>query len=470
MRAPGRVLAAVVAILAATLALTIGEPRADPAVAGEATQPNVVVIMTDDQDAASLAVMESVNRQLQGVGTTFENAYSSTPLCCPSRATFLTGEYSHNHGVLDNFGANGGYGAFTDAETALPVELSAAGYRTGLVGKYLNGYQEGSPVPPGWDYWRGAIGSATEMYRYDLMDENGALTRYGARADDYRTDVYAYEATKFIRESSALGEPFFLTVTPGAPHVERRCGSDLPPRPAPRHEGDFASAPLPRPPSFNEADVTDKPAAIQAMPLMDTPTKQRLRVLYRARLASLQAVDDLVMRVVRTLRFTGDLDETMIVFTSDNGFLLGEHRIARKGWLYEESAQVPLILRGPGIPAETRLDPVANVDLAPTILEAAGAVPQGPVDGRSLLQPPLEAGRDVLLENLESGSRGGMTVVRSSDGFVYMEHPSGERELYDLAQDPFQLDNRQGDPAYAAREAELSLRLEELERCAEATC
>lgn len=422
-------------------------------------QPNVVVIMTDDQDLRSLSVMGGVRNRLAEQGTTFENAFATFPLCCPSRATFLTGQYAHNHGVTDNKLPFGGYRAFTEAETALPVALDEAGYRTGLVGKYLNKYFLDDPIPPGWDVWRAARNAGTGAYNYALR-HNDRIVSHGHRPEDYRTDVYADLAANFIRGADALRRPFFLTVTPGVPHAE---GHD-PPTPGPNYQGRFDEERLPRPPSFNEADVSDKPAYAQVPPRTDIG---QMTSLYRARLASLLPVDDLVKRVVKALQRTGELSDTYIVFTSDNGYLLGEHRLKTKTWLYEESARVPLIIRGPGVPAnETRTQLTGNVDLAPTILDAADAAPLRPPDGRSLLplaaDPAVDWRDEILLENRDAAA------IRTED-HMYAEHhagqPNEEHELYDLEADPFQLESLHDVAEHQPVEAQLRERLARIVDC-----
>lgn len=473
---PGR---GAVAACAAALALAIvaaglgSSDRADRAAAqGKPAPPNIVVVMTDDQDAASIRVMDRTNRRLTAHGTSFRNAYVTTPLCCPSRATFLTGEYAHNHGVHDS---GGGFSQFRDAETALPVELRAAGYRTALIGKYLNGYGADDPVPPGWDEWQAAVDKATSGYEYDLMGIDGETTHYGSAPSDYRTDVYADAAVDFLERAHDQGGPFFVMVAPGVPHES----DGEPPKPAPRHEGAFTGEPLPRPPSFNERDLSDKPRAVRSKPFIGRYRRAHLARLHRGRLASLLAVDELVGRVVRTLEATGELENTVVAFTSDNGYLLGEHRLTRKRWLYEESARVPLVIRGPGFPGAARDQVVANLDLAPTFLDLAGAQALGGVDGTSLLpfaaDGDLGQDRALLLENFSERSGGGSRAVVTQE-LSFAENPAGslpakvEDELYDLEADPYQLQSLHDDPEHDKAETELRGRLRELEDCAGATC
>jgi len=467
-RAGGRVLpmgVGVAALLAGLAALLGGVPERDVLAQDEPPdpRPNIVVVMTDDQDLSSLGVMDAVRRDLAARGTTFESFFATFPLCCPSRATFLTGQYAHNHGLLSNDPPNGGYPAFSQDETALPVALHAVGYRTALIGKYLNGYGLGEPTPPGWDVWRAALGATNRSYDYDLS-RNGDIVHYGKEPDDYRTDVYALNAARVIRVSHRRADPFFLTVALGAPHRELR----QPPQPGPGYDGRFDQTPLPTPPSFNETDVSDKPPTVRASPPLTEDDIARLTARHRGRLASLLPVDALVERVVRALRATDELSSTYLIFTSDNGYMLGEHRLQEKGWLYEESARVPLIIRGPGVPrGEVRDAITANVDLAPTILDAAGAEALAPVDGRSLLplaaDPEVAWRQEVLLENRS-------TVAIRTREYMYAEHRSGERELYDLREDPYQLQSLHADPEQAGVVEALSERLAELRSCAAAGC
>lgn len=461
-------LAVAMPLLVATLALGSSHQTASTSssMAVGALPPNVVVVMTDDQDARSVRVMRAVESRLADRGTTFVNSFATFPLCCPSRATFLTGQYAHNHGVMDNAPPNGGYRAFEDSES-LAVWMGRAGYRTGYIGRYLVGYDDRRRrrVPPGWNEWYSPVDDTSPfMFDYTL-NENGRFRHYGNAARHYQTDVYRRKAADFIRRRAPRSAPFFLTVAPLAPHDER----GRPPRPAPRHRGAFDGAQLPRRPSFNEDDVSDKPSFVRTQARLDRHEREKLTRLYRARLASLLAVDEMVRGIVDQLRRAGELDDTLMIFTSDNGYLLGEHRLTKKTVLYEESAGVPLIIRGPGVPEGSRRGQiVGNIDLAPTILDAANAEPPGLVmDGRSLLRPSsdstLEDGRDMLLENMSS------EAVRTPD-FMYAEHPGGEVELYDLTRDPFQLESRHRDESYNDIQRQLEERLAQLRGCEGEQC
>jgi N-acetylglucosamine-6-sulfatase len=500
--------AALTAVLAA-LALTAGSGGSEPASGapgapkahGKDKQPNIVVVMTDDQTVESLRVMPKVQKLIGDEGVTFSNNFAANPICCPSRSTFLSGQYSHNTGVLRNSLPDGGFASFDNSET-LPVWLQRAGYYTAHIGKYLNGYGASDPtqIPPGWSEWYGAVDPTTyRMYGYTL-NENGNLVTYGdydtPDPATYQTDVYAKKAADFIQRRAPKSAPFYLSVAPLAPHVEvfkrEAAGDDDPPtpsfpnpRPAPRDAGAFKSEGLPHNPDFNEADVSDKPENIRTRPLLSPQATGMARNRYRSRLGSLLAVDDMVGRIVKTLRGTGELNNTVILFLSDNGFFLGEHRIPNgKQYPYETSIRVPLEIRGPGIPKdEVRAQMAANVDLAPTILKLAHASASGPIDGRSLLplikDPHLYPGRGIVLENwCQTDEKcfdpdNPMTAryhgVRT-DRYAYMRYPNGEQELYDLDRDPYELDSLQNSAKYRPQLAALSKLLDQLQSCRTEGC
>ena len=440
------------------------------------TPPNVLVVFTDDQDAASLSVMPNVQRELVARGTTFSNALVSLPQCCPSRATLLSGQYAHNHGVHDNNPPHGGFAAF-DGSNDLPVWLQRAGYRTGWVGKYLNGYgnpgQGNDPlqVPPGWTDWVApANHTEYDMFGYTL-NRNGTLHDHGAGPRTYQTDVLARNAEAFIRKGAASPQPFFLTVAPLAPHMEGARRDTHPkaprnPRPAPRDLGHFNSRPLPHPPSFNERNDADKTSVITNEPRLGRHAKDQLTRLYRSRLESLLAVDRMVGRLVAELRRTGQLQNTMIVYTSDQGFLLGEHHLIGKNRLYEEAVHVPLVMRGPGIQAgATRDQVVGNVDLAPTIVDATGARAGLRMDGQSLLGVASgahpEDHRPLLLELFHGGRFKGVRTAR----WAYLDFGNRGVELYDMRADPYQLRNRASEPAYQGVRARMAALLDRLRAC-----
>jgi N-acetylglucosamine-6-sulfatase len=390
--------------------------------------------------------------------------------------------------------------------------LQDAGYRTALVGKYLNRYPKEaskSYVPPGWDEWS-AFASSDEdeggsYYSDYALNENGATVSYGQQPSDYSTDVLAAKATDFVDRTAAAGDPFFLYIAPYAPHG--------PSTPASRHTDAFRNVQAPRMPSFDEADVSDKPAWVRAHPALNDEQIALIDDRYQRRLRSLLAVDEMVASLVGTLGAAGVLDNTYIVFTSDNGYHLGEHRIPLgKQSPYDESTRVPLIVRGPGVAAGAVVDSIAlNIDLAPTVAELSRASPANFVEGRSLVplldgDPPAEWRHGFLIEHydrtvpLDWGPFGLVTMDEGLDNadnqdeleegdemvgiapidsppylalrterYLYVEYANGERELYDLQTDPYQLQNlaASADPALLA---DLAAQLDHLRVCAGADC
>lgn len=411
-------------------------------------KPNVVMIMTDDQWLESMSVMDRTREVFGDGGVTFEKYYPSMPLCCPSRSTFLSGQFAHNNGVRHNSSPLGGY-ANLDDENTLPVWMQKAGYATSHIGKYPNGYGHKNPkeVPPGWDEWRGSVDPWTyRMWGYKL-NENGKLKTYGdPDVEDpklYQTDVYRDKAADFIKRKSAEDKPFFLDVAFLAPHGEllgkkkdkekekqqekqqggadkaaagaegtAAKGTERPhvgpaPRPAPRHKGEFADEPLPEMPAYGEKDMSDKPAFLRDYPDLDEQATQEITDSYRGRLESLLAVDEAVEKLVSTLREAGQLDNTYLLFAADNGFFFGQHGIPTGKFLpHEASGHVPMMMRGPDIEGGTpSREMSSNVDLAATIADIGGATPGLELDGRSLLpfarDPRRLTDRPILHEAAE---------------------------------------------------------------------
>jgi N-acetylglucosamine-6-sulfatase len=468
-----RHLSAVVAVVAATLAL------AAPAVARE----NVVEIMTDDETAAALAGMGNVNTLLGGDGTEFDQAIDSFPLCCPSRATNLTGQYAHNHGVLHN---NPPFGGFIqlDGTSTLPVWLQNAGYRTMHIGRYLNGYEAKYGIPPGWSDWVGMPHSAAFNYFAWKAFDHGVVRDYpdAAHPGEYLTDFETRKGVELIDDASRGDRPFYLSLWYTAPHRGAPRDPDDParpgtPSPAPRHRDAYAGVRMPRSPSFNERNMYDKPQVVADRRRLSPELAAGVEENWRQENEALMAVDEGVAQIVEALRRNGQLDNTLIVFLSDNGFMHGEHRaLAEKVLPYEESIRVPLVLRGPGVP-RARVDHrlVANVDVTSTILDATDVAPGRVQDGRSLLgllaDPGAEWGRDILIEN-GNGANGvpayrGIRTYR----FKYIEHrTTGEYELYDLQKDPYELQSVDGHEKYARVQRDLRSRLRELVSCVGVSC
>ena len=457
-------------LLPALVAMLLGG-TASPAFA--ATQPNIVFIMSDDQDIATMQYMPRVQELLAAQGVTFENSFVTEPQCCPSNVTMLTGQYAHNHGVLNNLYPTGGFQTFVENggdQSTIATWLQDAGYNTARVGKYLVQYPEGSTyVPPGWNEWYSTYDGAGRYFNYSL-NENGTVVPYGTPRRKYATDVLTNKVMDFIDRAEANdAQPFFLTFTPTAPHADSLPNG--PATPAPRHAGMFAGATAPRTPSFNEADVSDKPAPIRNFPLLTSTQIAAIDHEYQTRLESLQALDEGIGRIVETLAERGELENTYIVFTSDNGYHLGQHRFLNgKFQVYEEDIRVPLIIRGPGVQAGATVEQMAvNIDFAPTMAQWGQATPDRVMDGQSLT-PLLGGGEtqnwreDFLVEifrHLPPSQNGDVILALRTEHELYVEYRSGPRELYDLDSDPYQLQNvyATADPAHIA---ELSQRLAEL--------
>jgi arylsulfatase A-like enzyme len=476
-----------------------------------AERPNIIFVLTDDMDASLLTFMSKLKSLVADQGLTLTNFFSTFSLCCPARATILRGQYGHNTQILGNMPPSGGYDKFHnlgEENSSVATWLQAAGYKTMYVGKYLNGYPGSAGrtfVPPGWNEWYSAVGG-NPYNEYDyVLNENGKLVPYGRKPEDYGTDVYARKTVDFIQRTAKEGKPFFVHFSAYAPHS--------PYTPAPRHQTMFQDATVPQPPNFNETDVSDKPDYIRLRPSLTAQTIRQLDHNYVLRLRSLQAVDDAIGAMVDALKAAGQLENTYIFFTSDNGYHLGNHRLVEgKIAPYEEDIKLPFVVRGPGIPAGRTLPHLAgNVDLAPTWAELAGAKAPEFVDGRSLVPllgstpPATDAWRQsFLLENGEMGRRAatmnaqtyassvgiderllepedrdfqldqqGLGVpafrgIRTKD-YLYIEYTTGERELYDLNKDPYELQNLSAvaDPALLRQ---LSARVAELKTCAGEPC
>jgi arylsulfatase A-like enzyme len=449
--------------------------------------PNVLVIETDDQTVESMRVMQNVNALIGAQGASFTNSFVNYSLCCPSRSTFLTGQYAHNHGVLGNAPPDGGGERFASlhAGNNLAVWLKRAGYYTALIGKYLRARGDDAGVPVGWSEWHEApVGYG--VYNYPIND-GGTLTEHGQAPGDFKQDVLTGKALDFVNRRAPKPKPFFLWLTYGAPHwsppdpnpnVPYNCGHAA--KPAPRHAHAFDSEPLPTPPSLNEADVSDKQAAIGAMQQLSENQIADIQRKYRCELESLLSVDEGAKKLLDALDAKGALDDTLVIYTSDNGYFHGEHRIPTgKMRIYEESIRVPLLIRGPGVPEGVAIEPLAiNADLAPTIVDVASATRPGlTMDGRPLVpvaqQPELEQGRELLIEEpgVLAGSvwGPGFEAIRT-ERYVYAEFVTGETELYDLQSDPFELQSLHQDPAYESVKAELADHLHQLQDCAGASC
>jgi N-acetylglucosamine-6-sulfatase len=453
-------------------------PSARTAGARLTGRPNIVFITTDDQTLWEMRWMPRTRRLLGGGGVRFTEGLAPHPLCCPARAIMLTGQYAHNNGVRHNEGRYGGFQRLRSTHT-VPVWLDRAGYNTAFVGKYLNGYTADDGREPGWDVWNPTVKAVYAYYGYTMYDD-GRLRQY---QNIHNSDLVGAKTVDYIRRFSDSGRPFFIWASHTSPHGSCLPQDELscwkPAIPAERHAGLFRDAALPtaRKPSFNEANLSDKPRWVRRT---EQATKKEITFEFRQRIRSLQAVDEAVGRTVRALRDAGELDNTLIVFTSDNGYLLGEHGLTFKNVAYEEALRVPFLVRGPGIPAgQKRRQVVTAIDFAPTFLDAAKADASVAIDGRSFL--PAARGRavdgyDTVL--VQSGPLNRIQVrfgwayrgVRTHR-YTYVSWPAtGETELYDNKLDPYQLDNISGARAYARVEAQLKRRLRTLKHCSGSEC
>jgi N-acetylglucosamine-6-sulfatase len=452
--------------------------------AAQPAPPNIILILTDDEDWKAHEYLPRVRRLLEERGATFNNYFVGYSLCCPSRASILRGQYPHNTGVLGNHPPDGGFERFYRQgleSSTLATWLHERGYYTALAGKYLNGYGSGTlaggaaHVPPGWTDWFG-LAEPSGYFDYRISDGGRALM-FGHADSDYLTDVLREHAIAVIRAAHAGHKPLFLYLAPKAPH--------LPAEPAPRHHDLFGNVELPRGASFDEDDVSDKPAPIRSRPRLSAIDLLKMQTIYRNRLQSLQSVDEMVEAIVDELGTLGELENTYILYTSDNGWHMGEHRLGRgKNTPYEEDIRVPLVIRGPGIAPGTVISQLAlNSDLAPTIAELAGAKPPDFVDGRSLI--PLWRGGAPGWRSCLMVQRGANADVQADEGdelhspwgfhalrtaqYKFTIWANGDRELYDLLADPAELRNLAGsaDPVLMGR---MTGRLEALAKCRGGEC
>lgn len=470
-------------MLAAGLAfLSLGGVSAQPpstAGAGK-VRPNFIIVLLDDADFEIIASMPRLRSLMIDKGMSFTSNIANTPLCGPSRAILLTGRYAHNTKVYVNDGPEGGYGAWSAGgydEKNLGPWLQSRGYRTGFFGKYINDFPKGRKetyIPNGWADFRGMLLDREARNNHFTLNENGVLKLYRASTGGYLTDVLSEGLLEFVRASkNQTARPFFALFAVGAPHV--------PPEPAERHRDSFPGDKAPRKPSYDERDLSDKPKMLQDQAIPLSPAIEReIDTTYREMKQSLLSVEDALEALLKALAEVGELSNTYIFLTSDNGWMRGEHRIpAEKYAPYEESIRVPLIVRGPGVASGVTSNRVVGlVDLAPTLLELAGA-PKAILDlsdGRSLLPLLHTAARvpwreSILIEHFGGGSP---FRVRSYSGIrsetsTYVEYVSGEKEHYDRATDPYQLENRAKrlSPALLGR---LSARVAALKTCAGAAC
>ncbi|HET9120793.1 MAG TPA: sulfatase [Solirubrobacterales bacterium] len=478
------------------------------------SKPNIIMFTTDDQTVRDLAAMPKTQALLGAQGANFLHAYVSMSLCCPSRITVQTGQYAHNHHVMGNTPPQGGYSVFND-KNDLPVWLQQAGYRTIHIGKMPNGFgieTNETYVPPGWGPFNGGAGRG-EFYAFIkpasdytdfALDQNGVLKQY--TPDDYQTTVYGDLAVDRIDQhfTSHANDPLYMQVQFFAPHD--------PATPETKYQNSFATAPLPIDPSFNEKNVKDKPGWIRKISRFGPGLIAKIQTRYQHRLETLLSVDDQVERIVNELSAEGQLANTYIIFTSDNGFMQGQHRLHQGKFApYEPSIQVPLLIRGPGIPGGSQPRALVwNGDITSTILKIADAQPGLPQDGRSLLpyarDPNLNTYRPILIETGPPGATNepGTPVSAASarvhfskyvknldqdhtaqiaraivapryrairtGRYLLVKYSDGSRELYDLKRDPLELKSKYKDSRYFPVRKYLLKKLKGLVLCQGADC
>lgn len=510
-------------------------------------RPNVVFIMSDDQRTDEMKWMPKTRRLLGEAGTTFTRFLAPFPLCCPARMSVMTGQYPHNHGVDGNFPPEGYYGLSRRAQlNTLPVWLKRAGYRTSHIGKYLNGYGvvNQTEIPPGWTDWHGTIDQTSyDMFNY-WVNDNGTVTKYGDDAwneaimsfsrevanqtfadyngllgfilqnlivpfqgensvfgdtdpDTHQVDQLANRAVQFVRRSASKSAPFFIQFAPPAPHRE-----DLPenagyrginPRVPERYQEAVEALEFPAEdevPSFDEADVSDKPGLLGELdPLADQRNTAPLSGLEqienyrRGRIGNLWALDDAVARLVTEVKQAGELRNTIFIFHSDNGWMMGEHRIPGDKYVpYEESLRVPTLVRGPGWPTGRKVSQMAsNVDLTRTILRAArvkaGRTQDG-VDLKRMANRKSKKRRAMLIEatrplfvrpNFPYAWDVPYFGVRT-DRFKYVKWSNGGEELYDLKNDPYEMENLAAAPAWSTTKGRLLKQAQRLKKCKGKAC
>lgn len=455
---------------------TVATPAANP------QRPNIVYVLTDDLTADLLPYMPTV-RALQRRGVSFSNFIVSDSLCCPARATLLSGRYPHSTKVRTNVRPTGGWHVFHDRgleRSTYATDLHNRGYRTAMLGKYLNEYQPSSGyVPPGWDLWA-VSGKGYHNFNYNL-NVNGRLLQYGRRSRDYLTDVMARRSVQFIRRSVKDRMPFFVELSTFAPHG--------PAVPAPRDRRKFPGLRAPRTGAWDKT-IENGPSWLKGRRALDARQVAALDLRFRRRARSVVAVDRMLRRVMRTVRRTGQAHRTYVIFNSDNGFHLGQHRLMPgKMTAFDYDVRVPLIVRGPGVPARTTVDALTqNVDIRPTLAALAGTRPGSRVQGRSLVpflrgERPDRWRKTALVEHRGpdldpsdpdyQAAPGGNPVTYEAirfDGGLYVESATGEREYYDLERDPDGLVNAYGTLS-AEQRRELAARVRRLARCTTAkTC
>ncbi|MEZ5091451.1 sulfatase [Nocardioides sp.] len=460
-------------LLAAACLMALASPqtRTEAQESPPDERPNIILISTDDQTTYDMQWMPITRELIGGHGVDFPDGLSPHSLCCPARAEMVTGQYGQNNGVHHNTGANGGYHALIDRDNTIGRWLQDAGYHTGMAGKYMNGYNETYGAPEGWDHWNPYV-RGTDFMNTRYYNDGDLVERHG-----YVDDITNEYVRSYIDEFAKAEQPFFVWISNYAPHrAKKRTGETEYSVPAPRFRGTLADVRLPAldKPSFNEDDVSDQPSNTHVAKVSPAEMQKR----FTSRIEALQAADENVAKLVDQLDRLGELDNTYIFFVSDNGYLLGEHRLSHKNYIYRESMAVPFEVRVPTATTGTTSQmPVTLADLAPTISELAGATPERLVDGVSFApllrgQPMTWRDTQLIQTGKASPSLEGWRIRGArTDRYTYgVDVTDNFEQLYDRLRDPFEIDNVAKDPRYRPVLLDMRNRMEALRDCAGASC
>jgi arylsulfatase A-like enzyme len=455
------------------------EPTASappPALPAGAERPNIVFVLADDFALNLVQYMPHLLKMQQD-GVTFANYFVTDSPCCPSRSSIFTGRYPHNTGIYRNVGTDGGYLGFLNRgheRTTFATALTAAGYHTAMLGKYLNGYQpQRNAVAPGWSEWDVA-GNGYPGFNYDL-NQNGKVVRYANRPEDYMTDVLSAAAANFIKQQTS-DTPFMIEIATFAPHA--------PYTPAPRDANAFPGLRAPRTPAFNAAPDPAAPKWLAAHPQLAEIEVAMIDNDFRKRAQSVLAIDAMIGELQQAVAAIGAADNTYFVFSSDNGYHMGEHRLTPgKMTAYDTDIHVPLVVTGPGVPAGSTVEEIVqNIDLCPTFTELGFAAAPSSIDGRSLApllrgekvegwrtvalvehRGPVRNFTDPDLPSPRSGNPTTHEAIRMATS-LDVKYASGEKEYHDLVADPYELRN-----TYASlpddRKAALHATLDAVQNC-----
>lgn len=454
-------------------------PDASPAPVSSPDKPNLLMITMDDASLKDMKFMPHLQEVIAGQGVTIANGMAPTPICVPARASLLTGQYARNHGAVTISGEGGGYKAFNDKDT-LPVSLQKAGYDTMMTGKYLNGYTKAEVhhQPPGWTVWRPTVDFATYNFEHPQLLIDGKVTDF----DTYSTTLLSDQSNGLIEQHAKGADrnnPWYMWVNYVAPHHGSPHESDDPDGiattvPDKRDRDTFKDLDLDTTPEMFEKDPSDKGLIRAARQKWSKQRRAGLREARQQRVEALQAVDRAIDRTVTTLKKTGQLDNTYIVVTSDNGFFVGEHNLYGKLWYFLDALGIPMFIRGPGLPAGTTTQaPVTNADWAPTFAALAGATMARNVDGVDVM-PWLDSDATRRVVPISGWPvKGGLTPLYTGVAvgpWTYVRGKKGRGEMYYRTDDPYQLYNLYGDPRYKAQRQELKQLWLQTRDCAGATC